>query len=1046
MSFTVYKSSAGSGKTYTLVKQYLKIALQNEQPDAYKGILAITFTNKAASEMKERVLDALKAFSAEDIKNTNAFLFNDLLKELSFDEATLKNRAKKTLEHILHHYTDFSVSTIDKFTHRIVRTFAYDLKIPLNFEVEMDTDALLSVAVDTLISRVGSNEKLTKALVEFTESKADDEKSWHIENELLSFSKYLLEEDGKIHIEKLKNISLDDFFKIRNQLVGQIKEFESEVKKIGKKALQTIENAGVERSTFYYGDLPNYFKKLNALNVNGLLPGPRLESAMEEGNWFSGKATDFDKENINAIKPELEDLYLKAINYVESHEKDFHLFSLIYKNIYSLAVLNEIEQIIDEIRNDKNLIHISEFNQRIAEIVMNEPIPFIYERIGSRYTHYLIDEFQDTSVLQWHNLLPLIDNSLATGNFNMVVGDGKQAIYRWRGGEVEQIAHLPKVKNRHNNPLIAEREATLQRWHKEKTLANNFRSKAEIVQFNNFFFKKLSERLNGDYQKIYEAVEQNFDEKNTGGMVSIEVLGKNEELTIEEETLTRVKQLIENCLRDGFELSEIAILCRKNMEASAVAVYLLEQGIDVVSAESLLLSNSSEVNFIISILQWIVNSNDQIAKTAILQFLVKSDKIQGEIHGVLSEATRNGMDEVLRKNSLYIRRNKLIQLPVYECIEEIIRVYDLNDETNIYIAFFLDFAHRYSIKNSNNFSEFLHHWEEQKNKQSIVLPDGLNAVRLLTIHKSKGLEFPVVIFPFANWAVKVKKDDLWVTLEHPKINGLKSALLPTNKTLEKTDYSAQYVDEESKSLLDDFNLLYVAFTRPRERLHVLTSEDSRKKLSKEFLGFLKKNEHWNEQKSSYCFGNDSSASSRTTAKKPGQESEKMLQIKKLISDDWRGKIVISLQAPEYWDFDNFEKEKNYGKLLHLALSKITTENDVTKALGELFLEGTITADEQNELKKTITALFSKETIKPFFAEGLKVKTEAEILLENGDILRPDRLILSENSAVVIDYKTGAKQPAHIEQIKKYGNALLEMNYQNVEMYLIYTEVMEVEKI
>ncbi|MBL4653901.1 MAG: UvrD-helicase domain-containing protein, partial [Flavobacteriales bacterium] len=403
-NFTVYKSSAGSGKTFTLVKEYLKIALGSQQSDRYRGILAITFTNKAAKEMKERIIDSLTKCT-----NNEAFDMLDILcEELNESESVLCERATKTLEHILHHYADFGISTIDKFVHKIVRTFAHDLKIPINFEVEMDGEQLISSAVDQLLEQVGSNQELTKVLIEFTEGKTDDEKSWHIENDIKDYAKNLLKEEGQLHIERLRNLKLKDFFKLRNSIHKKVKDAELNISTIGNEGIEIINSKEIEKTSFFGGGaVPTYFKYLAEVKIKNLEPTATLQKIIDGGKWFSGKCTPADRASIENIQDELTNLYHKSTKIIETSLSDLILYQSIEKNIYALALLNEIEEEINLIKQEQNILHISEFNKKIAKIVLNEPAPFIYERLGERYRNYLIDEFQDTSELQFQNLLPL---------------------------------------------------------------------------------------------------------------------------------------------------------------------------------------------------------------------------------------------------------------------------------------------------------------------------------------------------------------------------------------------------------------------------------------------------------------------------------------------------------------------------------------------------------------------------------------------------------------------------------------------------------------
>lgn len=501
MSFTVYKSSAGSGKTFTLVKEYLNMVLK--KPSSFRNILAITFTNKAANELKERVLSYLRELSADTNEQSFAvkkFMLPILIEETGLDQATVKERAGTTLSLILHNYSDFAIGTIDSFVHRIIKTFAYDLKLPLSFEVELDDEEHLNRAIDILISRIGIDEDLTNILINFTKLKTSEEVDWQIEKDLLKFSKTLISEDGREAIDKIKELSSADFREIAQKTLKFIKDFKNQITPITKSAVDLINSKNISDHSFYYGTkgISAYFKKLSRANNEDFNPNTYVKKTIDEDIWYSKKVDLAELDLIDSIKDELKNYYLQLEQILNQNLERFHLYQIIYKQIYAVAVLSEIGKILEEQKHLNNIIHISEFNKRVADIVFNEPVPFIYERLGERFKSFLIDEFQDTSVLQWQNFIPLIDNSLAEGHFNMIVGDGKQAIYRFRNGEVEQFAKLPELFEAKHLPLAKEREQTLKRNYLEKHLTRNYRSKREIIEFNNQFLKVFPK----DWKKI----------------------------------------------------------------------------------------------------------------------------------------------------------------------------------------------------------------------------------------------------------------------------------------------------------------------------------------------------------------------------------------------------------------------------------------------------------------------------------------------------------------------------------------------------------------
>jgi ATP-dependent exoDNAse (exonuclease V) beta subunit len=1049
-NFTIYKSSAGSGKTFTLVKEYLALALNDaaNPPQAYKHILAVTFTNKAAAEMKERIIKALKELSEDDYSNISSGTKTLLasLKEheklnasQKLDDVIIRKRSLQILTAILHNYSDFAIGTIDSFVHKVVRTFAFDLKIPMSFEIEMDDEKLLGQAIDLLIGQIGNDERLTKALIEFTESKTDDEKSWHIENDLQQFAKNLLNEEGAVYIDKLRHLSVDDFFKIKDTLFAEIKKFEKAIVTEAEKAVLLIKNAGLTSKDFYYGDkgIAAYFEKLSKGRMDYISPNSYVKATAGEDKWVGGKVSDKAKSDIDATKSGLLDCF-NAIQIIkDAGYSDYVLFHLINKNIYSLAVLNEIEKLLNEYKAQNNVLHISEFNKMIAKIVLNEPIPFIYERLGERYNNYLIDEFQDTSVLQFQNLLPLIDNSLASGHFTMLVGDGKQAIYRWRGGEVEQFAMLPEIFKHNDNPLVLEREEALIRNHNPQVLDKNYRSKREVIEFNNSLFRTLANKLNAKYQNIYIGLEQGFREENTGGLVQVEFIDGEKE-NFREQNRIRTLEVIQHLLTQNYKLKNIAILVRKNTDGSDIANYLTQNGIEVISSDSLLLSNSPEINFLHSLLKYLTNTSNNIIQTEILEYLVAAKYLgKTTIDEVLQN--RTGISAIIKSAKIEFSVTHLSKMALYELCEELIRVFKLNAKPNAYIQFFLDEVLNYSIKKNNNLNDFIEYWEEKKMKASLIVPQGMDAVSIMTIHRSKGLEFPVVILPFSNSKVDTGKKNLWIDIDNEKLPNFPSAIVPTSKNLQETPYGDLYEEEKNKSLLDNLNVLYVGLTRAEERMYVFSGKPGR---NPENLGtvsdmlayYYQNKDEWKEGQSVYTFGEE-----KNHVEHLGKLEISNFKLETFNSNQWRDHIKMRAAAPSIWNTQMAEVKKDYGNVVHTAFAKIKTTDDIESALNSMCGEGMITSEEKENLQQTISKIVQLPKLKAHFAKGLTVKNEAEIISLTGEFFRPDRVVLSEKTAVIIDYKTGGEKQEHKKQIFGYSDLLSQLGYTVTERLLVYIE-------
>ncbi|MCU0434563.1 MAG: UvrD-helicase domain-containing protein [Bacteroidia bacterium] len=1021
-NFTVYKSSAGSGKTFTLVKEYLKLALVDEAdpPQAYKHILAVTFTNKAAAEMKARIISALKELSRAQAEKPGAMAAT-LSSELLLDPFTLADRAQRVLRAILHNYSDFAIGTIDAFVHRIVRAFAFDLHLPVNFEVETDADKLLRQAVDLLIGRIGSDEQLTEVLVQFAEAKTEEDRNWQIEQEILATARHLLGEEGAAKAERLRNLSLADFLGFRDTLRKSSDTFKAAVKKIASQGVDLIERADVPVSAFYQGSkgVPKWFHDLADGELEKLVKySSYVDHSFEDDKWYAAKTPAAQKENIDALKPRLGELRAKLFELRDRHYGNYIVHSLLLKNIYAIAALNEVEKLIFSFRAEQNIVHISEFNRIISKIVFAEPVPFIFERLGERYTNYLIDEFQDTSVLQWQNLLPLIDNALGGGNFTMLVGDGKQAIYRWRGGEVEQFARLPYVKSEGENEIIDDRQQSLIRNYRGLQLATNYRSKTEIVQFNNALFRLLSQDLTAGFQSIYDELEQESDTSNTGGSVCIERIvpekGEDEKELHVQRTLAQVQEL----RTQGWELQDIAILTRTNSEGSRIAAALLDAGYPVISSESLLISRSPAVGFVLAVLRVIELPADAIARSQVLSFLVSTGRLPGTLHSRLEEVHELGLGALLRKYHIEFSDLVLARMPLYQRCEEIIRRFGLDTEPDAYLLFFLDEVLSFGMGRGNNPADFLNWWNDRSYKASVVVPEGMNAVRVMTIHKSKGLEFPVVIFPFANWKFETSRKDLWIELHDEQLPGLETAVVSVNESLLHTPYAAQYEEERNKSLLDHLNVLYVALTRPEYRLYVFTGRSSKEaegKLSSAsdcFARFLTATGEDPEERT-YLLGELTPPSAHS--RKPGE----FLHTGAAKVTDWTQRISIRSHARELWAEEK-ENAFDKNKLLRLLLAHCRTAADAQDAARRLVLDGAAEDTQAFLLAHDATQLMQKPELKIFFAPEHRIHTNAELLIPQSRSVVIDRVVQTSDKFLLLNFVTGLPSRPRREVLQAAG--------------------------
>ena len=1032
----IYRSSAGSGKTYSLVRNFIGMALVGDgrtfYPRYFRHILAITFTNKAASEMKERVLSFISDLSKGVGQGKDHSFFSHIQEDTSLSDEDIKNRSQQILTAILHNYTDLSISTIDKFVFRIVRTFTHDLQMAQAFEVEMDKDLLIQPTVSFLISRIGTNKEVSDALVAFALSKADEGKSYNIENALEQFAKHLFIEKSEKFISSLNDVSISDCLEVKNDLLSEIDAFEQLLLNKRKEFLAFCKTFNLGPKDFTRSSFYNYFNNFRKRSSDKFFPSDTLQKNVANNKWSANSVDEDKKEIIINHADFLSALFDDVQKHLRVGFKDYIFNKLLLNNIFSIAVLNELSKELEQFKEENNVKHISEFNNAIAEIIRKESTPFIYERLGERYHHFLIDEFQDTSVMQWHNLLPLVHNSLSEGYQNLIVGDAKQSIYRWRGGEVEQFVQLPEhIFQSELLPNPDELKNSLLNNAEEKVLSDNWRSDKEIVQFNNTFFNNLKTIISPDLQAIYESSEQNPKGKD-GGYIHIDLTPDTK--SFKSDVMDKIIKQIEVLRSMNYDFKDMAILCRTGKEACQAAESLNKVGINVLSDEALLLSASKDVNFILAALAFLNNTQDKVSQTYIVSYLYYNyENVDYNLHQVL-ESVGKGDSHVFNAfiTSLGIdfKPQALWELAIYDLVERLIHVFKLSS-TDIYLHYFLDAIHKFSIKNSNDIVAFLEWWDKNHDKQAIVVPDDMDAVKVMTVHKSKGLEFPIVFIPF-NWKVGKASDEIWVDAKG-KIKKMKVALLNNSKQLERSEYAEIHKEEKNKSIMDDLNVLYVAMTRAKHQLYIYTAEykklDDFNTLSK-LIGYY-------FQSTTHEFP---ISIGKLEPKSEDKDIDNLaINLNYSSLSDWRKTIRLKNNSNQLWDI-NLDRQQ-WGSLLHECLAQIHYTKDKESVLDKLERNGLISVEMKSKLRKRVEELLNDQQLMPFFLEDWEVKTEQIILQESGESYVPDRLLIKNNKVKIIDYKTGStsQMEKHKKQVDGYYKALKKMGFKEISKYLIYTE-------
>lgn len=1095
--FKVYRSSAGSGKTHILTKEFLKLALAAPgsgdffKGDYYRHILAITFTKDAAKEMKERILDALRQIS-ELPEGTSSRLLDELTGEIAeeypqraWTSEEVRRRAAATFTHVLHHYSDLSVGTIDSFSNRVVQSFTKDLDLPYNYEIETETEELLEAAVNRLLERVGKNGNadLTRLMQDFARREIQEGRRKRIDKALIEFGEHLFREESRGIVERLAQIPLEQFADMHIELNNFKENLENRLTELARQALNLLSDNLITPDMLAGGSkgIGLYFSKLAKGDFTPFTDGASttIQNNVRDRKWTAGKIKESEKQAIERIAPQLENIFYQIESLREQFLAPYLEAKLALRCIYQLAVLGELRRETDMLTVERNIVHISEFNYRINRIVESEPVPYLYERIGERYHHLLIDEFQDTSQMQWHNLIPLITNALGSRYANMLVGDAKQSIYRWRGGNPELMVQLPDVPSvRSESPLADEIDIFRQYYHPNH-LQYNFRSAAPVVHFNNDLFDWVRKNFGNEYPDLerYYGQSTQTPQKNLPGHVELQLIGGTNKIPVAEyaeRTFQVCREIIDRALADGFRPGEIAVICRTNQVAVHLAGRLVESGHRVVSPESLLISNSPRVRFIVGFMHIMVQPLNPVVKSELLYFLYKHLKIDG-LHGDYSGETHREVAEQSRKTRIgeflqFIREKfgkniifrALQYLSVYEIAEELIRIFSLNDDVyeQIFLQRLLDELLAFSRERSNNLADFIDYWEKKSDKISVSMPpSGDDAVRLMTIHGAKGLQFPVVIVPRADWKLTPdNKTFIWATWNNKQLAPQLPALwVHAGKQLLHTSFADAYRREVQAVFVDALNILYVALTRPENRLYIIgksveksSSISSVNQLLAAFAEFKQARKTAEADRVRYVFASEEAPVQR---KIPASDAKPYV-ISEFLSTESRDKLRMRRndkgEGENRIDLQALYDARRQGLLLHYAFEKVRYASDVPAATAALVCEGLISADERSALQDKMLQLLTLPEIAPLFAPlpGRIVLNEKELIAKkqgakDSKTLRPDRLVIDPHQITVLDYKTGIElQAKHAEQIRGYARLIGQMpSFANrpVRALLLYTE-------
>ena len=1026
----ILKASAGSGKTFTLARAFIKRLILN--PNDYHQILALTFTNDAKNEMKSRILKELSKLATEEksvlLKVIEADFKTD---KIPLDQSQIFHRSHLALTNLLNDYSRFNVVTLDHFFTQLIRHLARELKLSLGYELDLDVGKAMDEAVYKLYQT--DDKRVKKWLRAFINAKIEEDKGWNIEFNIKNLGNKLFQ-DSFIDIKDKLKENIDNLEGFVTELQKQVNFYLSEMCETGTKALDLIASHQLVESDFRANLIP-VFKRLKAGTQDLTKP---FSATFLSAEWTTKKSEK--KEEVEACaQAGLQELREHIIGLVHSnHYIEYLEAKNLLSNIYSYGVLSALSDNLWEYRSSNNLLLLSDTASILDGVVSLSDAPFIYEKIGARYKHIMIDEFQDTSAHQWKNILPLLQYALFDEGSLLLVGDVKQSIYRWRGGDVNLLMQQAAIDLANHSPI-------------ESALDTNYRSGKNIITFNNAFFQTASYSLASlfenfsnkadDIARAYEDVIQKPN-KEIEGYVKIELLEDNDELSWKEQAFEATKESIKQALQDGFAPEDILILVRKNKEAGEVAAYLLSQGIHTITDEALLLEKSPLVQFLINGLQLILNPNNKLILTNLSYFLniIHKQSASQSLENTLDSSPLTGITTSLN---------------TYEAIEKLIENYRLNEQFDPFLQGLQDLCLSLAQKGYVSISSFLDRWNElhqdNKSKPSIILGKPKGAVQVKSIHKSKGLESPIVIMPQVGGGFYRPQHVFWPTKLPDRYEKWGSLPLNFTSTLELTDFANNYEQESFEIALEELNTLYVGFTRAIERLYVFVDN---KKLKKSFQHLIKSvltsdafslSNHFDG--TVFELGNPAHAH----PKESDSVQDMYLTDYPTINPDLK---LAPAKETDFWKQLNTEKANNIrsGIRLHSIMAQLKTfelsalDGILESIIQLMVLKGEFSEKDASGFKKKIKALFSTlPDLHQWFSPGWDVINEHKILA-NGTAYIPDRVIVKEGKAVILDFKRGAKSDGHKNQIKNYADLLTQMGYKVEEKYLVYIELAELVEV
>ena len=1043
MRAKILSASAGSGKTYQLAYKYVRDVIEN--PASYSNILAVTFTNKATEEMKSRIIKEIHTLAAGERSNYTT----KLCEELQLDEHTVRQRAREVRSAILHDYSRFSVFTIDRFFQRILRAFIKELGIDLNFSIELDGNTLLDRSADVMVEDLASNRELQRWLTDFMYERMDNDKRWDIRNGILTLGKEIFKERNK---EAVSNTCpKDQLREIVENAKATALATQAQIAKIAKQAVDLIKDSGLQNSDF---------KKTFTVFFDSVVLNPRKEptatirSRSESlDDWFTVKG---GSPAAIAIAEPLRQYLKEIVTLHDKYTKQWNTADLINENYREFAILTDLYDQVLLMCEQENLMILSETKYLLSKFIANNDAPFIYEKVGTRFERFMIDEFQDTSLKEWQNFLPLLNNAMAQSEDTSVllVGDVKQSIYRWRGGDWKIL-----------NKMAAENLGTENT--KVIPLKENWRSLPEVVKFNNNYIGEvvkldngilnqglesavaakqitpaLADELKDMLKDAYESHDQIPRRKaEHEGYINISVYDKRPPI------IERIKELLDK----GFRPKDIMILVRDKKPGAEIARELLDfkqhnddprYQFDVMTQEALIIGTAPIVKFIIAILSLAVNPDDGIAMALYRRY-------GGE---PFEKALTDEENAFLRSIRL---------LSPEAAFEQIVMHYNLTErpKQTAYIQALHEHIVRFCIDKVADISLFLKWWEESGHTQSLSVEQSERTIEITTIHKAKGLEKPVIIIPFCNWSLDPRtatgftSSYIWAKAEgNSDFDPIGRMPINCKSAMANSYFAADYYREKVYSHIDNINLLYVALTRAAESLHIFVPTPPKNGNINSTVGNVLLSTLGNTNRKVdgnglpyYEFGEFTGP----CAKSGGVSNIELHTIDNYATAE--ADMRLRLPSQRYFeDEQSIElSPRNFGILMHRAFAEAKTVEDIYQSIDQMVRDAAISPSEGEHLRREVGKVLDNPTIAEWFAgKWSEVRNENDIIVPNGaPTRRPDRVMIKDRNAVVVDYKFGVeRREKYAEQLREYMSLLQSIGYTSVKGYVWYVRRGNVEQI